>query len=299
MYRGLHSVGVGVSDMEKALGFYRDTLKFTDVLFDYTGELPGMEKLTGKPSVRARVVMLANPNVYLTANSMIRLVQLLEPDACAPIPEGIGWGEIGAAEVCVKVNGLSGLRDSLKNEYGCTIPVEPFELDGTWMFYVLDPDGGKVELLQSAGKDGEPETRGVFHVGLGVRDVNKALEFYSRVGMDLDLWNFEGVQKPMAVWYGHDQPMKEKLIGNLRGGTIELIELMPETKDCRGAWGHIGAMDFSLETTNIELAYQELKAKGMEFFSEPVTVRMPEGEWKYVYFSDPDGNYVSLIEQRF
>src|SRR4029079_18113772 len=51
-FRGVDHVGVGVADMDAALGFY-GRVGFDDVLFDYTGQVPG-------PDRRARVVMLAN-----------------------------------------------------------------------------------------------------------------------------------------------------------------------------------------------------------------------------------------------
>ena len=46
MFAGVDHVGIGVADMEAALEFFGERLAFSTVLFDYTGELPGLDDLT-------------------------------------------------------------------------------------------------------------------------------------------------------------------------------------------------------------------------------------------------------------
>jgi catechol 2,3-dioxygenase-like lactoylglutathione lyase family enzyme len=81
MYKGVHHIGIGVSDTEKSLDFYSNLLGFNQVMFDYTGTIPGMEGITGK-STNARVVMLKNENTGPLGLGMLKLVHLsLLPDS--------------------------------------------------------------------------------------------------------------------------------------------------------------------------------------------------------------------------
>jgi hypothetical protein len=58
-------------------------------------------------------------------------------------------------------------------------------------------------------------------------------------------------------------------------------------------------MEFAIEVTNIEKAFQDLQKKGIKFLCPPQTVETSSGAWKYAYVAEPDNLYVSLIEQRF
>ena len=60
MFKGVDHVGIGVVDMGAALEFFGQRLGFSEVLFDHTGDLPGLEELTHRPRTRARVAMVAS-----------------------------------------------------------------------------------------------------------------------------------------------------------------------------------------------------------------------------------------------
>ena len=118
MYKGVHHIGIGVSDMDKSLDFYSNLLGFNQVMFDYKGTIPGMEKVAGKPT-NARVVMLKNECTGPLGLGMLKLVHLLhpdKPDPCfvqvmtpgkpqTPITDALRWGDIAIAEACFNTRG--------------------------------------------------------------------------------------------------------------------------------------------------------------------------------------------------
>jgi catechol 2,3-dioxygenase-like lactoylglutathione lyase family enzyme len=70
-FQGVDHVGVGVGDVDAAIEFYGRHVGFDSVLFDYTGELPGLEAVAGRRP-RARVAMVENSGatlVYLSAGA--------------------------------------------------------------------------------------------------------------------------------------------------------------------------------------------------------------------------------------
>ncbi|BAQ61735.1 hypothetical protein GM3708_2141 [Geminocystis sp. NIES-3708] len=60
---------------------------------------------------------------------------------------------------------------------------------------------------------------------------------------------------------------------------------------------HTGIARMCLKTTDIEKDYQDLKAKGIEFISEPKL--LPGTTVKIVCFKDPDGTFLELLQGDF
>jgi predicted enzyme related to lactoylglutathione lyase len=58
-------------------------------------------------------------------------------------------------------------------------------------------------------------------------------------------------------------------------------------------------MDFGIKVGNIDAAAASLRARGVAVHGEPQSVDVGSGEWRYVSFAEPDGNYVALVEARY
>ena len=101
MFLGVNNVGIGVSNMEQSLEFYSNYLGFTEILFNYSGPLPGMEKVTKQETTEASVVILNNPHQGPIGRGMVKLVQLLSHKAepCTVVDSTL-WGDVGIAECC-------------------------------------------------------------------------------------------------------------------------------------------------------------------------------------------------------
>lgn len=309
MFKGVHHVGIGVSDMARSMEFYSGCLGFKEVVFDYTGPLPGMQRITGKPETNARVVMLKSENTSPLGLGMIKLVHLLPPDKPGPIPEGTCWGEIGISEACISVQGNDEIFRELVNEKGCKCilpldwgPLPPHDID-TGLWYTTDPDGGKLELIEWRGAyrgfAKKPRIDGVNHVAFGVSDMERSVEFYRKLGFNDVLFDFAGVFESMNQWYPEPVHQHMIMLANYYGAGAELVKHTPKSKDLRGTWGHLGPMDFAITVTNLEKACDYMQKVGIGLLGSPQLVEVPTGQWKYVFIAEPDGLYVSLIEARF
>jgi len=319
MLTGVNFVGIGVSDIDKSIKFYSEYFGFSEVMFDYTGSLPGMERVTNKSDTKARVAMLNNPNKGSIGLGMIKLVKLLSDiqEPCTVIDSTM-WGDIGIAECCFhcKVSSEAifsklwqhGLRAALTPAFGSCPPY------GTDLHYAYlrDPDNALLELIDykmcitepNSTINIEPEVEGVNHVGFGVSDMDKTIEFYKKLEfgeiiMDIP---YEVSSYAMATMLPTPAPkMRIVMMANYQGAWIEPIQLAtrPEPPALKKAWGHLGSMEFGVGVTNIEKAYNELQDKGISFLSTPQTVKVKTGEWKYAYVVEPDGIPVSIIEPRY
>ncbi len=317
MFRGINHVGLGVSDMERSLKFYGDLLGFKEVMFDYTGPLPGMEKVTGKAEIRARVVMLKNRNAGPLGLGMVKLVQLLPPDKAEPcsITEGGLWGDIGMLEVCFNTRVSAEKVFAQLWKQGVKVVVTPvnasfppssFGSVNNRFAYIKGPDGELVELIdwqmcQSFGE--EPVVEGVNHIGIGVSDMEVSMKFYRELGFTELIFDSPGInQYKMATIFPPNPPkIRTAMLANFYGAWVELVQLQPPHKPTpfKKSWGHLGPMEFSVEVTNLEEAFNELGKKGVKFLCPPQIVKVSGGQWKYAYLVEPDNLYVSLVEPRY
>lgn len=313
MYKGVHHIGIGVSDIDRSLEFYGDLLEFTQVMFDYTGFLPGMEGVTGKSKINARVVMLKNQNTGPLGLGMIKLVHLLppdEPDPCfiqqlslgkpeSPTVAGaLRWGDIAIAEACFNTRiSTSKITEQLADKgvkvesAAATYKFPPYDAETTFS-YVRDPDNSLIELADwEMGKSLGTEARveGVNHVGFGVSDIDRSRKFYQELGFTDMVFDTTGGR------------MSVIMMANYYGAWIEAIQFGAPDKPTpfNKGWGHLGPMEFAVEVTNIEKAYEELQERGIKFLCPPQTVEVSSGYWKYAYVVEPDNLYVSLIEPRY
>lgn len=310
MFEGVDHVGIGVGDMDVALDFYGRRLGFTQVLFDWTGPLPGLQELTGRPRREARVVMLRSANPTPLGSGCVKLVQVLDGDGPPPMPAAQEYGEVGICEVCIHTRDTAAVHKVLVDEEGCESLMTPLSavLEPTGvscdLAYVADPARGKVELIEWTGLwralPGPPRLEGVNHVAFGVSDMDATREFYARLGFEELLFESHGFFDAMAPWYSGPLPDQHMvLVQPAKGAGIEPVRLDPLGPDCRGEWGHLGPMEFSVGVSNIERAVDALSAQGVQFRSEVQSVDVGTGEWKYAYLQDPDGLYVSLVEARY
>ncbi len=308
MFKGVDHIGVGVGDIDAALAFY-GAVGFSEVLFDYTGELPGSEQVASRRR-RARVAMLANPQATPIGPARLKLVQLLDGDGPAAAPPGQAWGELGVCEICLHVRDVRSVHDRLVGELGASSLMAP--LTGTVMphdvaldiAYVADPWGGKIEMIEWTGLwrslPGLPRAEGVNHVAFGVADIARSRSFYAGLGFTELLFESTEFFEPMAPWYTREVPEQHMIMAmSAQGAGIEPCRLTPLGPDCRGEWGHLGPMEFAIGVTNLDQATAALERAGVRLLGKPESVEVGDGEWRYVYFAEPDGNYVSLVEARY
>jgi catechol 2,3-dioxygenase-like lactoylglutathione lyase family enzyme len=142
---------------------------------------------------------------------------------------------------------------------------------------------------------------GVNHVAFGTPDIERSKAFYKSLGFTGLLFDSDGVFEPMDPWYGDRTPPKQHmmLLTNPYGAGLEPVQHDPPSPEMKGEWGHVGAMDFGVGVTNLDQACEQLAAQGIETHTEPQTIEVDGGTWRYAYVVDPDGLYVLLTESRY
>jgi glyoxylase I family protein len=146
--------------------------------------------------------------------------------------------------------------------------------------------------------------RSVHHVGITVRDLDVSVAFYH------DILGLRFVVPPtpwiegehLAQSLGVEPPVALRValfeVGD--GSTwFEVLQYRsPASRTERAlAQNDIGAAHVAFHVDAIEEKVTELKAKGVPFNSEVNVVDDgPLAGWRWVYFTDPDGHMMELVE---
>ena len=143
--------------------------------------------------------------------------------------------------------------------------------------------------------------KGLHHVGITVEDLDASIRFYHDV-LGLEFSNepspwFEGEELSQGVGVPGASLRQVSLV--LGDTTLELLEYgSPPSETSKPlASNSRGASHVAFVVEDIEAAKAELEAKGIEFYSDVNVV--DEGVlagWRWVYFEDPDGYPLELVE---
>ncbi|GAC1471017.1 MAG: lactoylglutathione lyase [Candidatus Dormibacteraceae bacterium] len=146
-----HHTGLHVSDLERSLAFYRDLLGF-ELVFAWNPQAPYIGELVGYPDVdlHAAVVRPPNSEVFL---------ELLEYRNVERTPVDTRNANPGTAHTAYYVDDLDGLYAELvaKGVKAVSPPVTPTigPNAGGRAVYLIDPDGIRVELIETKRSFGE------------------------------------------------------------------------------------------------------------------------------------------------
>jgi len=120
--------------------------------------------------------------------------------------------------------------------------------------------------------------RGLTHVAIWVTDIERALDFYTRI---------PGVHEHFRL---HKDDGSLWLI-YLRIAPYQFVELFPRATGSYVQPTHAGYSHFCIETDDIRTLHGELVANGITPDSEP---RMgADGSWQF-WIHDPDGNPIEF-----
>ena len=144
----------------------------------------------------------------------------------------------------------------------------------------------------------------IFHININCTNFERSLDFYQKLGFKIvrDL----GETALRKVNPGLRLPVDARLravlmvLGdNPRSTRLDLIEWKdPKTIGPANAnLLHAGMARIALRTKTLIADYEDLKAKGVEFWTEPIMIDLTNGKQEgFVCCQDPDGTVIELIQ---
>jgi catechol 2,3-dioxygenase-like lactoylglutathione lyase family enzyme len=142
------------------------------------------------------------------------------------------------------------------------------------------------------------ELRGVHHVGVPVRSLERSLAFYRDMFGVEPTFQVESEGPEVDANLQLEGAKVSAAFVPLGNTILELLEYQnPVGEDFALRNCDVGAIHVALDVADIDAAYEELRAKGADFSSAPTVI--PEGElegYRFCYFRDHDGIQFELFE---
>jgi glyoxylase I family protein len=141
------------------------------------------------------------------------------------------------------------------------------------------------------------------HVGITVSDMDRAVHFYRDVlglkvvgdvtfaGEEADaLTQEQGTQLRAVYLRSVEEP---------KGAPIELLHFISPVAEGKPYAGikNPGITEVAFWVKDIEKSYTDLRAQGVQFYSSPQLFDLDGYKAKAVYFRDPDGTTLELIQR--
>lgn len=146
-----HHTGLQVRDLERSVAFYRDVLGF-EVVFAWNPKAPYIGELVGYPDVDLHAAILRLPDSEV-------ILELLEYRNVERMPVDTRTANPGTAHTAYFVDDLDALYADLvaKGVEFVSAPVTPTigPNRGGRAVYMIDPDGIRVELIQTKRSFGD------------------------------------------------------------------------------------------------------------------------------------------------
>lgn len=158
-----HHTGLTVRSLDRSIRFYQDTLGF-QVVFQWNPQAPYIAELLGYPTVdlHSAVLRIPNSDVYL---------ELLEYRGIPQTFNDMSNGNIGNAHIAFFVDELEPLYERLTalGVKSVSRPVTPTigPNQGGRAVYLIDPDGFRVELIETKRTFGDYQPAEAATAGTG------------------------------------------------------------------------------------------------------------------------------------
>jgi catechol 2,3-dioxygenase-like lactoylglutathione lyase family enzyme len=304
----LESVGITVSDMERAVEFY-SALTFhkvsdTEVLGNE------FEHLEGVFGARMRIARMQLGNEY------IDLTQYLAPPG-RPIPTDSRSNDLWFQHIAIVVRDMDQAFEKLRalkvqfvSTGPQTLPPSIKAAAGIKAFYFRDPDEHNLEIIYFPPGKGDPRWQektdrlflGIDHTAIGISNTDTSLRFYrDLLGLRKagESENFGTEQEHLNQIFGAHLRITSMRAGS--GPGIEFLEYLTP-RDGRPRPPDTHASDIvhwqtMIATNDLDLLAKKLLEAHVRFVS-PGIVAMPKinaGFSKGALVSDPDGHDVLLI----
>jgi catechol 2,3-dioxygenase-like lactoylglutathione lyase family enzyme len=306
----VESVGMTVSDMDRAVEFYSALTfqKVSDV--EVFGD--EYEHLEGVFGARMRIVRMQLGNEYLD------LTQYLAPPG-RPIPVDSRSNDLWFQHAAIVVRDMDQAFEKLRklkvqfvSTGPQTLPPSIKAAAGIKAFYFRDPDGHNLEIIYFPPGKGDPRWQektdklflGIDHTAVGISNTDESLHFYrDLLGLRKagESENFGTEQEHLNQVFGAHLQITGMRAAS--GPGIEFLEYLTP-RDGRTRPADVHANDIvhwqtMIRTNDLDVLAKKLRDAKVRFVS-PGVVTIPKdksGFSKGALVSDPDGHSVLLIQR--
>jgi catechol 2,3-dioxygenase-like lactoylglutathione lyase family enzyme len=133
------------------------------------------------------------------------------------------------------------------------------------------------------------------HVGFTVSNLERSIAFWERFGFAVESrFRFDSSEDAAGTGVSGADYQLVLLRREGQPFLLELIEYRDQSRTAPPANSELGAAHLALRVDDVHALYEQLRADGVEFVSEPHRQEASGVTW--VYAKDPDGITVELLQ---
>jgi len=315
MVNSIQHIGIGVEDRERAFEFYGRGMGFSVPISNHQGNCRGVMPIIERDETR-KVIIALNPY----GGGLLEIFQYISKKPL-PRPQEVDLTYNGFLFYGLMVKNLKKAIERVKQHGGSIICSPDYFTplqNHNWKTAIFqDRDGILFQMLEYPGSrvgygEGKLKIGGIEYVAVGVSNLLRSLEFYTRIlGYDEVVYIYEGPAPEWKNLFGKDRKIKRALIKRstkpqgtfkhfLRGGMIELMEVEGNKgkHNFEGRkWGDIGFMELCFDVTNLDATLEDITRKGAEIAVPPYRQDMGMNTMAtFSYIKDPDGSLIEFAD---
>lgn len=306
---GIQHIGVGVSDMDASLKFYRKFFGMNIPFFDSVAAAPLMDIYTRNETITKRASMVCNLQGGCA-------MEVIRPTSFEPKPVVFDMqiGDLGITHTFVKSNDVAASHAFCAENGAPGLSPISTRPDGSPTFSLKDPDGNIFQYIGYPGRyfDMKHHSLGMGGCAIGVSDMDTALELYAgNLGYSQVVYDVSGTFDDFKSLPGGDQRYRRVLLTQqeVPGGGfakvtretyIELVYAMEHTgrelfQDRQ--WADTGFVHIGFDVRGMQTLGKDLAAKGYAFTCDSNdALAMGNTKVHCVYIEDRDRTLIELIE---
>lgn len=301
-------MGIGIPNVHEAWTWYRNNLSMDVPVFEEAATAALMLPYTGgKPHDRHAILAL-----NMQGGGGFEIWQYTSRTPVAAEFES-KLGDLGINICKMKSPDVDKAFANFDKTYLLSKHVEKAP-NGIKHFFVKDPYGNIFQITESDNwfSSRGDDTGGVYGAILGVSDIDKSIEFYSKIlGYDKVLWQGEGKYDDLSSLNSGRSSFKRAILTHSKdrqGGFSQLlgssqIELV-QNLDEKGQniyqnrfWGDLGFIHLCFDIIGMQALKDECEAAGHPFTVDSAnSFDMGDAAGHFSYIEDPDGTLIEFVE---
>jgi catechol 2,3-dioxygenase-like lactoylglutathione lyase family enzyme len=307
---GIQQMGIGVTDVHEAWKWYRQNFKIDVKIFEEAATAALMLPYTGNEPRKRHAVLTMN----MHGGGGMEVWQYTERTPEAPKFD-IQLGDLGIFSAKIKSRDVAATYQEFKKKLLNLVGVLSKDAGGEKdHFFVKDPFNNIFEIVESKKwfKTQKWLTGGIYGCNIGVSDMDKSVEFYSKIlGYNEAVYDKEGVFEDLAglpggknkfrrVLLRHGQPRKggfSKFLGPSKIELFQVLDREPQKIFKDRLWGDLGFIHLCFDISGMEDLKKECEAYGHPFTVDSSnSFDMGEAAGHFSYIEDPDGTLIEFVE---
>jgi catechol 2,3-dioxygenase-like lactoylglutathione lyase family enzyme len=305
---GIQQVGVGVTDANEAKHLYKDLFGMNVLIFEDKAEASLMTRYTGSQVHKRHAILSMN----LSGGGGFEIWQFT-----SRVPGKsslIRFGDLGIFAIKIKSKNVKAAHRHFTQLPSIVVSELMEAPDDRYHFWLTDSYGNHFNVVEGDDwfKSGQGVCGGVVGAVIGVKDMDKALNFYRHV-LGIDEVTYSGIAPAI------DLPLKQqegqrfkrvllkkqvankgafsKLLGSVQIELVEALDFQPTKIYKDRFWGDCGFIHLCFDVLNMDALKSKSEQAGFYFTVDSAnSFSMGSSAGRFCYVEDPDGTLIELVE---